>query len=781
MAGFWFSDYVTAANSPGWLRKVSVEIQAACRDAGTQWMVIICLLSYLIVFIVLEAKSNAQSLKSKGNEILTSPWSAPLPAGAERENFFARVVPFCGKSLDAWLCAFLVLVLLRYAFDYANATRSLQVVVLLTGIVIGKGIALWVSWGNRRTLNVEPRTLNVNPHGEHPTSNIERPTSNKTEAQTSTVAKREAERSTFNFQPSTFNKAQAVLGILIFLLALSALWHPERGMEFFYRGQQRWTGPWDNPNLFGLLMGVGVVLAVGLLGASYRLRVAGLDAPRSRGWRISRLEILFPILLFASAALCGYGLIRSYSRGAWLGTAVGLGILIWNWAQRERIEPAAAESGASNWSREKIAPRQGMYWPWIILLLSLLVVSFWQFRHTEAPLARRVFSVGNLNDFSWRNRVAAWDGARRMMADRPMVGFGWGAAEKVYAEKYRAARLEESAAIQMNDYLMLGISAGTPALFGLVAYVLMIFRGVGIVRPEASEPLPSNSWLAYTCGAGALLLLIGFWFDGGLFKLPTAVVFWLLLELTRAGGRRTLPGEQTMLRPPVAATRPSAGEPSCLDRPRSRWLLRWLAGISAAAAVTMTTLHLGVPQLKTSDRTLWLARKWLVPAQEKSDFDFLAAQSLWTNQKLKVLLQHVHLANYNRSLVRWNVSDDLYRDFVLSPELHELTTSHPPLATDRNWRRPLWEFFYPRIRKETTVEGAAAIVLRQLRERIKIEAGDKPRRSVRCVWQGGVGTEFEFQRVAVATLRSVGIPARLAGADRVEFWDGNDWREAPPD
>ena len=33
------------------------------------------------------------------------------------------------------------------------------------------------------------------------------------------------------------------------------------------------------------------------------------------------------------------------------------------------------------------------------------------------------------------------------------------------------------------------------------------------------------------CRAGALMLLVAFWFDGGLFTLATASVFWILLEL----------------------------------------------------------------------------------------------------------------------------------------------------------------------------------------------------------------------------------------------------------
>jgi len=40
--------------------------------------------------------------------------------------------------------------------------------------------------------------------------------------------------------------------------------------------------------------------------------------------------------------------------------------------------------------------------------------------------------------------------------------------------------------------------------------------------------------LSATCQAGAVVLLVGLWFDGGLFKLPTAATFWILLELGAA-------------------------------------------------------------------------------------------------------------------------------------------------------------------------------------------------------------------------------------------------------
>jgi len=45
--------------------------------------------------------------------------------------------------------------------------------------------------------------------------------------------------------------------------------------------------------------------------------------------------------------------------------------------------------------------------------------------------------------------------------------------------------------------------------------------------------LATDHWAKAVCRAGAVVLLVGFWFDGGLFKLATAAPFWILLELGR--------------------------------------------------------------------------------------------------------------------------------------------------------------------------------------------------------------------------------------------------------
>ena len=48
---------------------------------------------------------------------------------------------------------------------------------------------------------------------------------------------------------------------------------------------------------------------------------------------------------------------------------------------------------------------------------------------------------------------------------------------------------------------------------------------------DFSSPVTRHLSLESVCHAGAIVLLVGFWFDGGLFNLPTAATFWILLEL----------------------------------------------------------------------------------------------------------------------------------------------------------------------------------------------------------------------------------------------------------
>jgi dienelactone hydrolase len=226
--------------------------------------------------------------------------------------------------------------------------------------------------------------------------------------------------------------------------------------------------------------------------------------------------------------------------------------------------------------------------------------------------------------------------------------------------------------------------------------------------------------------------------------------------------------------------------------------LRWVAVILATLALAETTIHLVTPRFFVNDTTLSIARRFLVQPKEHVDFENLAAQPIWHNQRLKTLLEHVELAGYNRELINWQLDDKLYQDFVLSPVIEPSnlpptpnfgTTSNLQLlaaskrsddgSTSLNWQRPLWEEFYPRIRHESSPEDAAKIVVRHLRERVTIAALPNLPHDVPAIWLGQISDEAGFQIIYVAALRSVGVPARLNSQRRAEFWNGSRWDNAP--
>ncbi|HEY9174533.1 MAG TPA: hypothetical protein VI136_19790 [Verrucomicrobiae bacterium] len=204
----------------------------------------------------------------------------------------------------------------------------------------------------------------------------------------------------------------------------------------------------------------------------------------------------------------------------------------------------------------------------------------------------------------------------------------------------------------------------------------------------------------------------------------------------------------------------------------AKWV--WgLAGGLALLALGLTAVHLGTPRLAVNDTTLALARRFLVQPEERKDFNHLAKLACWQGQQVGTLLQHAHLARYNRNLVNWTVEGAVYGEFVLSPVIEG--------GADENlrWRRALWESLYPRVRKEQSVEAAAETVVRYLRERVTIAGGDNLPRDIPSSWQRQLTDATGFHRLMVAGLRSVGVPARLNEQGRAELLGEGVWKPAP--
>jgi len=197
------------------------------------------------------------------------------------------------------------------------------------------------------------------------------------------------------------------------------------------------------------------------------------------------------------------------------------------------------------------------------------------------------------------------------------------------------------------------------------------------------------------------------------------------------------------------------------------------AVVLGTLAVADTALHLVPPRLEIGPATLQIARSHLLAPKWRADFETLAAMPIWQGQRLQTLLTHVELAHYTvYELVNWKIEDALYRSFVLSPIIVQG-------EWELNWRRELWENFYPRVRHENTTSDAAEIVVRFLRQRETIVPGHPKQPGIESMWNGHIVNPEDFEILYTAALRSVGVPARLNPSRQAEFWTGTAWKTAP--
>ncbi len=314
-----------------------------------------------------------------------------------------------------------------------------------------------------------------------------------------------------------------VFFVIITILTVGSMSENSSNLEYQYRGVERHTGIWKNPNTFGLLMGCGLVLSLGsLIQAGWQnLPAEARNRPFLKRWAWLLFLPLSGVLLA--------GLIQSLSRGAWLGTALALA-----WLSHHFLKMFCAQRFNPELSRLPSSFYRRLHWlnqhqTSLVLLISALgVLSFWALRHTDHPYVRRAFTVGNPADHSWRNRVLAYEQALQMMGDRPFAGYGWSGWQEIHREFYQPSTQIEGAAITLNDYFVLGITSGTLSLIAFIGYIwLTVFPK----QSQPNAPPAPDAFLQRVAHAGAIVLLVGFWFDGGLFKLALATPFWVLMEL----------------------------------------------------------------------------------------------------------------------------------------------------------------------------------------------------------------------------------------------------------
>jgi O-antigen ligase len=154
-------------------------------------------------------------------------------------------------------------------------------------------------------------------------------------------------------------------------------------------------------------------------------------------------------------------------------------------------------------------------------------------------ILQRFASMSDLNDFSWRNRVSAWIGCLQMVGDKPWFGFGWNQPELISTALFSQATGRAAMPVHLNDFLLIASSTG---IFSLLFFCLYIHGIIYVATKDVSEDVELSLERILALQIVYCLLFI-FLMDGGLFKCPLAIPFWLFLEAikTSAPLRRKTP------------------------------------------------------------------------------------------------------------------------------------------------------------------------------------------------------------------------------------------------
>jgi len=196
-----------------------------------------------------------------------------------------------------------------------------------------------------------------------------------------------------------------------------------------------------------------------------------------------------------------------------------------------------------------------------------------------------------------------------------------------------------------------------------------------------------------------------------------------------------------------------------------------MAGVVLVSAVLVSAAHLALPLLPVNTATLRLARQWNVRLELRTDFDWLVSQPEAKNCRLRDLLEHLNLAALQRGPFAAELPEDDWREFVLSPWIDGA-------GEEIGWRRELWEWMAPRVRRETSSQQAAVQIARELRLRVGLFTAT-PGRVIASCWRAGRAGENEMQLLEVAALRAGGIAARVKVGGDVEILAEDGWRLLP--
>ncbi len=267
-------------------------------------------------------------------------------------------------------------------------------------------------------------------------------------------------------------------------------------------------------------------------GAAHRIWLAFLH-PNAGGSAlllllpISLAFLLFPapsglkVLAGAVSLAFSAAMLLTFSRTAWICLLFAFVILSAGWPGRWRL--------------------------WSAVLLAVFLVVLGAAAGPRSYFRERVRSVLDVSrDVNLMKRRIYWEGTVRLIARRPILGYGTGyrpfmAVWEAQEEPVFLTPTGEKPIHSHNLYLALGFASG---LAGLFAFLAVLWRLFGVLRRRL---LWSGDWFFCALGHGLLAGFAGFLagglIDHPLFTVRLAFLFWFLVGLAGSREASASPGE----------------------------------------------------------------------------------------------------------------------------------------------------------------------------------------------------------------------------------------------
>ena len=246
--------------------------------------------------------------------------------------------------------------------------------------------------------------------------------------------------------------AQAIMGMVQFALGIGP---PAFAIGTFMRAY----GMFGQPNPFA-----------GYLGTVVPLAIAMSIAPGSRPFRA--------VAMFA-VAMTVIGILLSFSRGAWLGLALSIGVMLVAWSRRARM---MAVPLAMAFVVMVVLAILGVLPPTIANRITSVTDNFGVFDVRTVTLSSENFAVVE--------RMAHWQAGWAIFLDHPFLGVGPGNYPAVYDQYYIPPWVLPLGHAH-NYYLNMAAEAGLPGLLALLVVLALAVRAL-LRRLRAATPAPGT-------------------------------------------------------------------------------------------------------------------------------------------------------------------------------------------------------------------------------------------------------------------------------------------------